>query len=214
MKKYLISLFAATLVLSSSTAAFAADIEGSVSPNVVQAQFALEANDPAKIDEALESGLAVDGSNPVATYTFDDGSYIQLTSTNNSVSTLAAAAASNDIWNASVSLSAHSAVTGDNLLLWTYTLKQSYITNGKKITWHDSVPTTSFYSPVWSLWNLDGETPGVGPAPGDSNGIRAKSSIKTSFGIWEIKPQTTSGEIIINIKGDGSYSSTANKWNG
>ncbi|MBB6021232.1 hypothetical protein HNR77_002325 [Paenibacillus sp. JGP012] len=216
MKKHLISLFVATLVLSSSTATFAAEINAAPADDV-QIQLTVDANDPAKINEALESGnLTVSESIPVATYTFDDGSYIQLssTSTNNNLSTSSKLAASNNIQSASVSLSAYSAITGDNLLLWTYTLQQSYISNGSKITWHDSVPTTSFYSPIWSLWNLDSEVPGVGPAPGDSNAIRVKSSIKTSFGVWEVKPQTTSGELIINISGNGSYTSSARKWNG
>ncbi|MFS0868891.1 hypothetical protein [Paenibacillus xylanilyticus] len=216
MKKYLVSLFAATFILSSSTAAFAsADTtnNGEVTPSVSTAQLEVQANNPAKINEALESGLVVDESNPVATYTFDDGSYIQLTSSvsqNRSLPSLIAPAA-NGIWTADVTLSAHSAVTGDTLLLWSYTLKQEYITDGNKITWYNSVPSTSFYSPIWSLWNLDGEVAGVGPGP-SSGTIRATSSIKTSFGIWEINPQTTNGELILNIKGDGSYTSSSRKW--
>ncbi|MGV2882438.1 hypothetical protein [Paenibacillus taichungensis] len=164
----------------------------------------------------MESGLVVDESNPVATYTFDDGSYVQLTSSasqsSNSSRSSLIAPASKGIWKADVTLSAYSAITGDNLLLWSYTLKQEYITDGKKITWYNSVPSTSFYSPIWSVWNLNGEVPGVGPGP-VSGTIRATSSMKASFGIWELNPQTTNGELILNISGDGSYTSSAKRWN-
>lgn len=111
---------------------------------------------------------------------------------------------------ASVELSGYSWVGGDVILLWKYTMEQEYISNGTKITWYNSVPYTTFYSPFWSLWSLDSELAGISTNPDDANGIYVTSTIKCSFGVWEINPQTASAKLTKKIKGNGSYSTSAN----
>lgn len=210
LKKFLSTLCSMILLLSFSTAAFAAsDTENPTNSDLQQRSQSVDANDPAKLKEALADGLTIDETHPTATHTFEDGSYIQLSANIDQSSSKASfATAASTSW-ATVSLKAYSAVTGDNLLLWTYTMDQEYRSNGSSITWYNSVPSTGFYVPSWSLWNLGSEVVGVNKSPDDPRGIRATSSIKTSFGIWEANPQHPNGKLILNIFENGRYSSSA-----
>lgn len=66
------------LLLSFSTPTFASDTENSTNSDLQQQSQSVDANDPAKIKEALAEGITVDETHPTATHTFEDGSYIQL----------------------------------------------------------------------------------------------------------------------------------------
>lgn len=209
VKKFLSTLCSMILLLSFSTPTFASDTENSTNSDLQQQSQSVDANDPAKIKEALAEGITVDETHPTATHTFEDGSYIQLsTNIDQSSSKASFVTAASTSW-ATVSLEGYSYVSGEKLLLWTYTMDQEYRSNGRSITWYNSVPSTGFYVPSWSLWNLDSEVVGVNQSPDDPRGIRATSSIKTSFGIWEVHPQHLNGKLILDISGNGRYSGSA-----
>lgn len=198
-------VFFVALFLSLTSPAFA-----STSHNYVNLSelASLQANNPDNIRAVLEDGLTVSDSSPTARHYFEDGSYIELSiyvpqTSNEQKSNLRVQTTSTRT--ASVSLSGKSTVTGDTLVMWTYTLYQDYQSNGTRITWYEDSPYSSFDSPFYSAWTLDSETVSTGNNPDDSNGIRATSSIKCSFGIWEIRPQSVSAKLTLDIEGDGSY---------
>lgn len=196
------------LIFSFSTSVFA----DSKDEELQNATLHTDANTPEKIKEALskENALVeVNAENPVAQHYFEDGSFIELSMNVNNDSLNRLSVMVETRKSASVDLSGYSWVGGDLILLWTYTMEQDYKTNGTKVTWYNSVPYTSFHSPIWSLWGLDSESVGVSSNPDDSNGIYTTSTIKCSFGIWELHPDTASAKLIINIKGDGSYTTSA-----
>lgn len=110
VEKFLSTLCSMILLLSFSTPTFASDTENSTNSDLQQQSQSVDANDPAKIKEALAEGITVDETHPTATHTFEDGSYIQLsTNIDQSSSKASFVTAASTSW-ATVSLKAYSAV--------------------------------------------------------------------------------------------------------
>ncbi|QID16131.1 MULTISPECIES: hypothetical protein [unclassified Paenibacillus] len=217
MKKYLATAALSTAVLlSASTSVFAnqAPVQAPL-PSVQQANLAIndstiDANDPEKINAVLKEGLEVSNENKTVEHVFEDGSSIRLTvnvtaQPNSGARSLAAAAVQD--YNASVSISGSSATIGTDL--WTYTLYQHYQSNGSVVTWYEGAPSSTFDKPFYSLWSLDSEVLAVTSNPGYPGGIYSTASMKCSFGIWEVSPQTANAKLTLSIKGNGTYTGYA-----
>lgn len=218
MKKKIASAVVATaLVCSFSTSVFAHDASASALSNEassIQVQSGadlavlsrLAANDPERINEVLKQGLQVSDRNSQAQHIFEDGSVITL-----SVNAIPKHTARNSFalagtvqdYTASVSISGTSSVTG--ITMWTYTLLQDYKSDGNVVTWYAGSPYSKFEKPLLSVWNLDSEVASTTNNPGYPGGIWATSSIKCSYGIWEVKPQTVNAKLTLSIKGNGQY---------
>lgn len=204
---------ALALMLSLGTSAFAN--ERPLSLNTMSAQelqnlSTLDANDLDKIKVALD-GIEVNNENKVVKHVFPDGSSIRVSVDVTPVATEGSSLlVAETQYDATVSMSGESAVTG--ITMWTYTLHQSYKSNGTKVTWYENSPYSTFNKPIISLWGVDSETFSTSSNPGYPGGIWATGTVKLSWDIWEgnnIQPINI--KLTLSIKGDGTYTGYT-KW--